>query len=54
MLLLLLLLLLVLLAGPKSYDDGPLSLPLRDGVEEGGGCCKGPFDSARQTTTTNS
>lgn len=45
---LLLLLLLILLGGSKSYDDGPLSLLFREGVEEGG-CGRGPFNEATET-----
>ncbi len=33
----------LLVGGANSYDPGPISLPFRDGVEEGGG---GPLDKA--------
>ncbi len=32
----------LLFGGANSYDAGPVSLPFRDGVEEGGG----PLDKA--------
>jgi len=36
---------LLLVGGANSYDPGPISLPFRDGVEEGGG---GPLDKAEK------
>lgn len=42
-----LLLLLILLGGSKSYDDEPLSLLFRDGVNEGG-CGREPLDKAER------
>jgi len=35
---------LLLVGGANSYDAGPVSLPFRDGVEEGGG----PLDKAEK------
>jgi hypothetical protein len=35
---------LLLVGGANSYDAGPVSLPFRDGVEEGGG----PLDKAKK------
>ena len=36
----------LLFGGPKSNDDGPLSLPFLDGVREGSGG-RGPLDKAK-------